>query len=651
MKSSIFTLTFLFLSIFNLNAQTVFWTEGFGTAACVNQNQLATAAPSINGPWTQSILAVEGASPNQFFVSSTETFTGTGNCGDGCLGNPALNNQTLHVGSLGVGLCPSGDCGAAYNAGATGETHKRVESPVINCSSQTSTITLEFDYMHFGENTLGLDVGSVHYFDGAAWSALIAQMPQTTCCGGPCGSLLAQGQWAPAKFSVSLPATAIGNANVRIGFGWDNDANNTGSDPSFAVDNITLSTVCANPDVPTITAAPSTICPSANSTLTWAGNLNAATNWHIYTASCGGTQIGTSTVNSFVVNPSITTTYYIRGEDGAGCVDESTGLCGTVTVTIQDITNPTITCPGNQVGSVDASCNFSLPDYTGLATAADNCTASPTVTQVPAAGTIVGTGTTNVVLTATDGSSNTSNCNFDVVVSDNTNPTITCPANMTVCAGDVVTFNVPTGADNCSVTVAQTDATGLASGMVFPVGTTTIEYTATDGVGNTAICTFDVNVTAIDITVANTAPLLTANQTGATYQWLNCDNGNAIIPLEINQSYTATSIGNYAVEITIGSCVDTSVCVNVITTSLIESNAVDQVDVYPNPTDGSFIVSLVEINDNTRVVVYSVVGKEVINEQITTLKTMINLETYDKGIYFVKIKNGENVITRKIVKQ
>ena len=54
--------------------------------------------------------------------------------------------------------------------------------------------------------------------------------------------------------------------------------------------------------------------------------------------------------------------------------------------------------------------------------------------------------------------------------------------------------------------------------------------------------------------------VLTADQTGATYQWLDCDDNNAIINGETNQSYTPAVTGNYAVEVTLNGCVDTSAC-------------------------------------------------------------------------------------------
>ena len=58
-----------------------------------------------------------------------------------------------------------------------------------------------------------------------------------------------------------------------------------------------------------------------------------------------------------------------------------------------------------------------------------------------------------------------------------------------------------------STIITQTDVTGLTSGDVFPVGTTTLEYTATDAGGNTDVCTFNVTVTDNEAPVADIATL------------------------------------------------------------------------------------------------------------------------------------------------
>ncbi|MBK9420373.1 MAG: HYR domain-containing protein [Flavobacteriales bacterium] len=101
--------------------------------------------------------------------------------------------------------------------------------------------------------------------------------------------------------------------------------------------------------------------------------------------------------------------------------------------------------------------------------------------------------------TATDAASNTATCSFTVTVTDATAPVIAgCPANISLSAGAscnaVATWTAPTVSDNCSgSSIAQT--AGLASGAAFPLGTTTVTYTATDAASNTATCSFTVTVT------------------------------------------------------------------------------------------------------------------------------------------------------------
>ncbi|EPR70595.1 putative internalin [Winogradskyella psychrotolerans RS-3] len=88
-----------------------------------------------------------------------------------------------------------------------------------------------------------------------------------------------------------------------------------------------------------------------------------------------------------------------------------------------------------------------------------------------------------------------------ITIIDATPPTFTsCPVNLTLdndptlCSA-VANFTIPTATDNCSiVTVVQTDSTGLTSGDDFPVGVTTLEFTATDQNGNSSVCTFTVTV-------------------------------------------------------------------------------------------------------------------------------------------------------------
>jgi len=91
-------------------------------------------------------------------------------------------------------------------------------------------------------------------------------------------------------------------------------------------------------------------------------------------------------------------------------------------------------------------------------------------------------------------------------VTDVTAPVIVeCPANINLSAGAnctaIATWSAPTVTDNCTgPVIAQT--AGPVSGSAFPLGVTTVTYTATDGSGNTSTCSFTVTVSDV------TAPVI-----------------------------------------------------------------------------------------------------------------------------------------------
>ncbi|SFN77793.1 HYR domain-containing protein, partial [Salegentibacter flavus] len=99
---------------------------------------------------------------------------------------------------------------------------------------------------------------------------------------------------------------------------------------------------------------------------------------------------------------------------------------------------------------------------------------------------------------AEDNSGNVSECSFTITVNDAEAPDLQCPENISqandagIC-GAIVEFETPTAFDNSGeVEVEQTG--GLPSGSEFPVGISTIEFTATDSEGNSVTCSFTIEI-------------------------------------------------------------------------------------------------------------------------------------------------------------
>ena len=240
------------------------------------------------------------------------------------------------------------------------------------------------------------------------------------------------------------------------------------------------------------TEAPSPGCPAAITQGNDPGDCSAVVTFTASpTDNCPGVTYTASPASgsTFAVGTSSVT---VTATDAAG----NTSMCS-FNVTVNDIETPSASCPGNLTVNNDAGMCSAVVTFS--IAASDNCP-GVTTSASPASGTAFPVGTTIVTGTATDGAGNMSTCTFNITVNDNENPTITCPANVTqsvnaaMCSANV-TVGAPTVTDNCSATATNDYNNGADASDNYPLGTTTVTWTATDGAGNTATCTHTVTVT------------------------------------------------------------------------------------------------------------------------------------------------------------
>ncbi len=185
------------------------------------------------------------------------------------------------------------------------------------------------------------------------------------------------------------------------------------------------------------------------------------------------------------------------------------------------------------------------------------------------------------------------------------------------------------------------------------IWTTSGRYTDTlpNAAGGDSIVTIDLTVNTVDASVTQDNNVLTANAENAVYQWLDCNNGYAILEGDTSQVFTAPADGHYAVSVTQGTCTDTSDCYTVSTTGIREDNANANIQLYPNPTKGNVTLKMTDVK-NSVVSVYNIMGEKVFDmNDITTTEVALPVEALPAGIYFVKVRNDDHCRTIKLIKR
>lgn len=214
-----------------------------------------------------------------------------------------------------------------------------------------------------------------------------------------------------------------------------------------------------------------------------------------------------------------------------------------------------------------------------------------------------------------------------------------------ICTGSSATLSV-TGAS--SYTWLPGAFTGISQ-IVTPLVNTTYSIIGVTGAcSNMAITTLTVSMPfTISISASSTSicpgETVTLNASGATNYTFN---PGGFVGSGITASPNATT--NYTITGTLvnNGCVDDTT----ITISLKECDALgirsvenyfESINIYPNPSHGYFIVETPS-NDKT-IEVFNATGQLITTEKMTGKPSRILTETWESGIYFVKLSVNGNV--------
>lgn len=165
--------------------------------------------------------------------------------------------------------------------------------------------------------------------------------------------------------------------------------------------------------------------------------------------------------------------------------------------------------------------------------------------------------------------------------------------------------------------------------------------------GCDSIVTLTLGVSFVNVSVTVADYVLTANESGATYQWLDCNSDWDWIAGATDQSYTPLENGSYAVVVNDGECVDTSACYDIAALDIKGDDLLNLI-IFPNPTQGSFVIQLLKIEPFLSLEIHDAAGKIVyVNTYQNQREIKVDVDLA-AGNYYVALKNAEN--DKKVVK-
>jgi hypothetical protein len=124
--------------------------------------------------------------------------------------------------------------------------------------------------------------------------------------------------------------------------------------------------------------------------------------------------------------------------------------------------------------------------------------------------------------------------------------------------------------------------------------------------------------------------------------------------LDTGDSTIATAGGIYTLTISNGTCtsVATKSITQVVCTEINEISSKKEIEIYPNPNNGSFNVKLDNISDGTVLKIYGVFGDEIETIEANSLIIEVSLSDYPQGVYFLTLtQKNQPIKNSKIIKE
>ncbi|MDX2171874.1 MAG: T9SS type A sorting domain-containing protein [Bacteroidota bacterium] len=159
----------------------------------------------------------------------------------------------------------------------------------------------------------------------------------------------------------------------------------------------------------------------------------------------------------------------------------------------------------------------------------------------------------------------------------------------------------------------------------------------------------------VNLNITSTNNLLCVGQSAtlsvsgaSTYVWNTSASGSSIIiSPSLTTTYSLTGTASNGCQNTSSYTQSVSICNGLNIRNLIETK---QINTYPNPFQSKFRV-LTDFNIDSNIEVYNYLGQLIFSSEIINESNEIDLENFPSGIYTIRIKNSNNHLFKKVIKE
>jgi hypothetical protein len=169
-----------------------------------------------------------------------------------------------------------------------------------------------------------------------------------------------------------------------------------------------------------------------------------------------------------------------------------------------------------------------------------------------------------------------------------------------------------------------------------------------NAVGCDSIIPLSIVINNVDATLTNTDNILEANEEGATYQWLDCNDNFVPITDGTGQVFEPTENGSYAVQVSNAFCTDTSDCEVIFNLSVVTNGFDQKIGLYPNPSAVEVLLSLEQPLLDAEVRIYTIAGELVGSYRgVLNHASILPFDEGLKGTFIVEvISEGKKAVLR-----